>query len=131
MCTATLREVQHSLIDGILHFPHLNIEYVAMCHCMHGPIANGAIQISGRFRHLTKACAILREAAAQDNPQSSSSSQPASANNVPHGTMFPVENSEGDAVPLFGVELTTRALLSIEDISGVKMWEKGAWEMKL
>lgn len=45
--------------------------------------------------------------------------------------MFPVENSEGDAVPLFGVELTTRALLSIEDISGVKMWEKGAWEMKL
>ncbi|GLA31974.1 hypothetical protein AnigIFM63326_010889 [Aspergillus niger] len=131
MCTTTLREVQHSLIDGILHFPHLNIEYVAMCHCMHGPIANGAIQISGRFRHLTKACAILREAAAQDNPQSSSSSQPASATNVPHGTMFPVENSEGDAVPLFGVELTTRALLSIEDISGVKMWEKGAWEMKL
>lgn len=45
--------------------------------------------------------------------------------------MFPMENSEGDPMPLFGVELSTRALLSIEEISGVKMWEKGAWEMKL
>ncbi|GAQ35919.1 hypothetical protein AtubIFM55763_003098 [Aspergillus tubingensis] len=132
MCTTTLREVHHSLIDGIYHYWHLRIEYVAMCYCMHGPIANGAIQVRGRVRHLNKACAILKkEAAAEEAASSSSSSQPASTNNAPHGTMFPMENSEGDPMPLFGVELSTRALLSIEEISGVKMWEKGAWEMKL
>ncbi|GKZ21148.1 hypothetical protein AbraIFM66951_008664 [Aspergillus brasiliensis] len=134
MCTTMLREVQHSLVDGILHYPHLRIEYVAMCHCMHGPIANGATQISSRIRHLARATAILREAAAEEEPQSSSSSsaaQPAPTEQIPLNVPFPVESGEGETVHLFGVEMTTRALLSIEDISGVKMWEKGAWEMKL
>ncbi|PYI04164.1 hypothetical protein BO78DRAFT_320995 [Aspergillus sclerotiicarbonarius CBS 121057] len=124
MCTTVLREVQYTLVDSILHFPHLRLEYVALCYNMHGPIANAAIQIKSRIKHLAKAA--TRGRVDETKPAHATPSEYA-----PLDVSFPVDDKDGDQALLFGFELNTRALLRIEDIRGVRMWEKGTWEIKL
>ncbi|PWY88758.1 hypothetical protein BO94DRAFT_623831 [Aspergillus sclerotioniger CBS 115572] len=124
MCTTTLREVQYTMIDSILHYPHLRIEYLALCYNMHGPIANAAIQIRSRIRHLARA--VTREHVDETQP-----ARPTLPEYIPLDGICTIEDNEGEPGYLFGLEINTRALLRIEDIRGVRMWEKGTWEIKL
>ncbi|PWY90081.1 hypothetical protein BO70DRAFT_426470 [Aspergillus heteromorphus CBS 117.55] len=123
MCSSMLREVQSSLVDSILHFSHLRIEYVAMCYIMYGPVANSAIQIKGRVAHLADADVLDVEEAAIGSPTLT--------DYLPANTAFSMAEGEEDVGIMIGIEVNTRVNLKIEDISGIKMWEKGTWEMRL
>ncbi|PYH96696.1 hypothetical protein BO71DRAFT_348522 [Aspergillus ellipticus CBS 707.79] len=126
MCTTMLRELQCSLVDSIMHFPHLRIEYVAMCFIMHGPVANAAIQVKGRATHLASGAFRFREEKNLNSQEDDDTGAPSLADSVSSD-----QDGDGDSGLLVGIEVSTRVNLKIEDIRGVRMWEKGCWEIKL
>lgn len=136
-CISILRELRSSIVDHIMHFPHLRVKYVAMCYSVHGPIHNQALHITTppRFEfdsyplrindlsgsdtgHLVKGKPIFVPPPDSSTSTSSSSEMPS-----PYDSDDPVEQPGRVNVIVKGIRL--------RDISGIKMWEKEIWSMKL
>ena len=111
-----LRELRSCVVDNILQFEHLRIEYVAMCYSVHGPGQNSAVQIT------YPSPLGVGFYASQQNMTSNNVGTAAKKKFV-----VPDDDNEIGDGP---VNMVIKGI-KIREIVGIKMWEKEIWTMKL
>lgn len=134
-CPSVLREIRSCAIDNIMHFPHLQVEYVAVGHTIHG--------------NLTSVMAKLVKKSARQTPATSSRSSISSVSTGSwdikekgrrKGKEVAGANAEpswcsSDSEDDFGNfnQAPVRVLDNFKptDAVGIKMWEKEIWGLRL
>ncbi|RMJ27095.1 hypothetical protein PHISP_02043 [Aspergillus sp. HF37] len=129
-----LRELHKCVLDHIVHFAHLRIEYVAMGYMAHGPVDNDVAHILYPTRLGLDICALERIVNAN---QVGTSGKKKSA--VPLAFKGPaselcLEELTCDESNVFGkggrIDKVIKGL-KVSDIDGIKMWEKDTWNIRL
>jgi hypothetical protein len=129
-----LRELHKCILDHIVHFAHLRIEYVAMGYMAHGPVDNDVAHILYPSRLGLDICALERIVNAD---QVDTSGKRKSA--VPLAFKGPsselsLDELTSDENNVFGTGGRMNKVikgLKLSDIAGIKMWEKDTWNMRL
>ncbi|RJE20801.1 F-box domain protein [Aspergillus sclerotialis] len=126
-CISILRELRYSIADHVMHFPYLRVKYVAMCYSLHGPIHNQALCITKAPRFDLELDALkihdLSLFETCDPGKASASVSSPSDLVTPDESDYPVDQAGRFNIVIKGVRL--------RDISGIKMWEKEIWSVKL
>ncbi|KAI1926055.1 hypothetical protein LOZ12_000518 [Ophidiomyces ophidiicola] len=126
-CTSLLNEIRLCAIDNILHFPALNIQYIAVSHASNGPVGTKACQIVKNVAKLEQGFNIdntispLSEVlldSAQNSKKEQHGLSESSLNPAPS-----VDESEEDT-PITTPQTLTITSIDLHNIIGVKIWEK-------
>lgn len=134
-CLTMLRELRSCVVDHILHFSHLRIQYVSMCYSVHGPIHNYAVHIMTPFRIGLNPCAFTGGV----SPTVMAAVAKGKTNIIPTAEQSPStpspmeqspEDSDGEVRQVGRLNMVIKGV-KIHDISGIKMWEKENWSVKL
>ena len=120
-----------------MHFPYLRVKYVAMCYSVHGPIHNQALCITKapRFGFDLDVLKIhdldLSETGLSGKLKSSFAplADPSVSVSSPSDLVTPDESDYSNEQPgRFNIVIKG---IRLRDISGIKMWEKEIWGIKL
>lgn len=129
-----LRELRSCVVDHVLHFAHLHVEYVSMCYSVHGPVHNYAVHIMYPSRVGLDPRALKRSmtscslgAAEKKNVTIPFTADTSTSNSSPEGCHSDDDNVIGEGGRINMIIKGVR----IRDIVGIKMWEKEIWSMKL
>lgn len=129
-----LRELRSCVVDHILHFAHLRVEYVSMCYSAHRPVHNYAVHIMypsriGLDHHALKRSMTPYNLGAPEKKKLaiSSTAETSASNSSPEGCPSDDDNVIGEG----GRPSMVIKGVRIRDIVGIKMWEKEIWSMKL
>jgi hypothetical protein len=135
-CPSVLREIRSCAIDNILHFPHLRIQYVAVGHVMHGTLTTTMAKLVKKSNWQQKA------KSAKSSPSSMSTvSWNAKGKGKGKGKEVAGTNADSswttpsDSDDEFGgfIEPSVRVIDNFKpiDATGIKMWEKETWGLRL
>ncbi|RAL16743.1 uncharacterized protein BO97DRAFT_410276 [Aspergillus homomorphus CBS 101889] len=116
-CTRTLRAAHTGIVDNVLGIQKTRIEYVAMCYSKSGPTEHRVMRIKNRAAQLKSWAA---GAGAELNV----------APAVVHGNSLSAYQAHR-AAAVAGTGVAECPFIDMQDIEGIKMWERPNWKMKL
>ncbi|KAL1998909.1 hypothetical protein VTN02DRAFT_5395 [Thermoascus thermophilus] len=142
-CNSMLRELRCCAIDNIVHCPTLLVEYVAICYTMKasGPTSNsvtlmkrkphGAERRSATRRqiHLNMSTECDGKGKGKANSTSLVSDE-GSLSPSSDSVWTPDDSEDEDERPQEG-NLWVKTGLKLKDVTGIKMWEKEIWDLRL
>lgn len=124
------------MIDHILHFPYLRIEYVSMCYSAHGPLHNHVVRIikpgrPGLEPEIQKRIAALGVGNHSLGKKKTSGMPTVDASTSMSSPTGQTPDDSDDAAEQAGRMGVFIKPVKMRDIVGVKMWQMEAWSVKL
>lgn len=132
-CASVLREIRSCAVDNIMHFPHLKVEYVAVGHTIHGNMASSLAKLTrkssrGRRAPNSKLNANVESTKIRDTKEKGKGKEATATNaELP----WAPSDSDDDFGPFNVVSVRVIENFKPADVTGIKMWEKEIWGMRL
>ena len=135
-CGSVLREIRSCAIDNILHFPHLQIQYVAVGHVMHGTLTTIMAKLVKKSSRQQKGMSARSSISSMSTVswntkgKGKGKGKEVAAANTESPWTTPSDSDddfEGFTEPSVRVIDNFKPL----DATGIKMWEKEIWGLRL
>lgn len=129
-CRWVLRELRFCVVDHILHHSTLRLKYVAVCHPEHrSPVVSQLIRKPCQQSSAGDTSEPRGQGLSNINPTSASSSSltTSTLHEQPGDTS---DESDDGTDPSSSPQMYVKSL-RLQEVIGIKMWEKEIWNLKL
>lgn len=132
-CSSVLREIRSCAIDNIMHFPRLKVEYVAVGHTIHGNLTSNLAKLTRKPNRRAPPSSSNPDTNCGSteigDPKGKGKRKEATATNTEQP--WPSSDSDDDFGTFNVVSVRLIENFKPADVTGIKMWEKEIWGMRL
>ncbi|PGH15918.1 hypothetical protein AJ79_02085 [Helicocarpus griseus UAMH5409] len=133
-CTSILREIKQCAVDSVIQRPQLKVTYIAVSYALNGPSATTVSRLNRRPRPPGNKKWQIDMHSSDSGPSSSAKGKGKAVEGADsrsfatNETFWAVDDSDDDSDD---GRVTVSDGLKIRDVTGVKVWQKEIWDLRL